>query len=580
MGSSSKHVVEVEGRFTTTGAKDFVKKTKNISKANRDMETALRSSEKESKRAGLQLEKDARSGEVAIERGRKARKKQEDSITNVEKRQKTFNKIQKEHGLNQAAASKTMQAAGLKVDRVGDVVNVAGKKQKDYNQALRNNIGASRKFQMEQLGVMFGGMALNRAMSNLNATAREWAGMNELMSTAMGIVMLPTTMDLLNFGILPLFDALINLPEGAKKAIGLVALGLEGLGAVMLVGGQLMLGLDSTATLLSKIAGVKPEFIFTSKGLSSLQRKLTPLVGKLKTLGKFAAAGILISVAIKDLGEGQVVAALGDAFALAGILIGGLGGLALMTVGVTLKLLGDEDFLVDVLKVGFKIGKTLNSIIKEAVISGFTMRNFNVDNIEGFGNVARAFGRAIEEIQQEQAGEGIFDFIAYPENMLAAVQEDIDRLEEELKDDIINKKEYLAELIPLVDKQEKILKRWQAAFAKNEEFKTESKEIEKTSLTSSTGAFPTASPLGFNPISFIANLFKDEGNKAVGGRINRTGRYFLHEGEEVINKNQTSGGVAMQVTYNVTVSDKREFEQMLRTNNDKLTADVRRMAKI
>jgi len=29
----------------------------------------------------------------------------------------------------------------------------------------------------------------------------------------------------------------------------------------MMVGGQLMLGLDSTATLLAKIAGVRPEII-------------------------------------------------------------------------------------------------------------------------------------------------------------------------------------------------------------------------------------------------------------------------------------------------------------------------------
>ncbi len=233
-----------------------------------------------------------------------------------------------------------------------------------------------QKFQMENLGVMFAGMALNRTMSTLNATSREWLGIGELTSTMMGITMLDANMDLLQFGILPLFDALINLPPAAQRAIGLTAIALEGLSGVMMVGGQLMLGLDSTATLLAKIAGVRPEIIFSSKGLSALKTNLAPVMKNLGTAAKYAAAGILIGIAIKDFNEGQFVAALGDTLAAVGIVVGGPGGIALMSVGVVLKLVGDEDFLVSVLKTLYKIGRTLNSIIKEAIVSGFTMRNF------------------------------------------------------------------------------------------------------------------------------------------------------------------------------------------------------------
>lgn len=484
-------------------------------------------------------------------------------IKKLNKETNRMNKI----GTETATTYKKDLGQGMEeITKVTDKVTSSGKKYTTVQKGIQEQ---HQRFNMNALGVMFAGMALNRMMTNLNATSREWVGMNELMSTAMGVVTLPATMNLLEFGIIPLFEALTSLPEGAKLAIGTVITGLEGLGGVMMIGGQLMLGLESTVNLLAKMGG------------GSAMAGLSKITGKLSSIAKFAAVGILIAVAIKDLEEGQVIAALGDGLAVAGILIGGKGGLAMMAVGVTLKLLGDEDFLVDVLKVGYKIGRTLNSIIKEAVLSGFSFRDFNLDNVEGFANIERAFGRAIEEIQQEDAGKGIFDFIAYPENMLASVQEDIDKLEEELKDDIINKEEYLAKLEPLVAEQEKILKRWQVAFEKNSEFEAKDKDKTVASGTSFGNSLLDFAMLPFNPFGLakkpIENIF---GSRAIGGRINKTGKYFLHEGEQVINKNQTGSGVVMQVTYNVTVSDKREFEQMLRANNDKLTSDVRRMAKV
>ena len=36
----------------------------------------------------------------------------------------------------------------------------------------------------------------------------------------------------------------------------------------------------------------------------------------------------------------------------------------------------------------------------------------------------------------------------------------------------------------------------------------------------------------------------------------------------------------ISVTYNVNVSDKREFEQMLRVNNQQLVRDVRRDSRV
>ena len=128
---------------------------------------------------------------------------------------------------------------------------------------------------------MFAGMAMQRTFANLNKTAREWTGMNEIMSTAMGVVMLPATMDLLEFGVLPLFDALTNLPEPAQKAVGYLSTALEGLGGVMMTGGQLALGIGAFRNELEILAskGITIPGIFSSLG-GKIQKVINSGLGR------------------------------------------------------------------------------------------------------------------------------------------------------------------------------------------------------------------------------------------------------------------------------------------------------------
>lgn len=203
-------------------------------------------------KAEEKFEKQINKARKTIEKRQKRMQGEEIALN---KRSKFYNKWTKELKVNQAGLGKVMSEAGLHINKNGEIVDKAGKVQKRYGSKLRESSFAARRFQMEQLGVMFGGMALNRVMSNLNATSREWVGMNELMSTAMGIVTLPTTLALMNLGIIPLFEALTNLPESAQKAIGTTTIALEGLGGVMMVGGQLALGASSLLTVLEKMGG-------------------------------------------------------------------------------------------------------------------------------------------------------------------------------------------------------------------------------------------------------------------------------------------------------------------------------------
>ena len=436
-----------------------------------------------------------------------------------------------------------------------------------------------QKFQMENLGVMFAGMALNRTMSTLNATSREWLGIGELTSTMMGITMLDANMDLLQFGILPLFDALTNLPPAAQKAIGLTAIALEGLGGVMMVGGQFMLGLDSTATLLAKVAGVRPEIIFSSKGLSALKTNLAPIMKNLGTAARYAGTGIAIAMAISDLSEGDVTGAITDGMIAAGFYYknGWLLGAGIVLKMANEGMLADwsikffdiigfaSEWASDTLEkaVTFRGGDIdfspfmelfddMDTKAAERVLSGDAMSAALINRVGGVQGALDILNKSQQDEAQELQDK-------YDLGVILSVEELNRQLNESSKAyDIIN----TVNLTAMENSYEKIEER-------GGNILDNLLRIASTVLT-----FGTAPSLFSNWADYI-------GGKAVGGNIGSSGSYYLHEGETVLRKDESgnqSGNIT--VTYNVNVSDKREFEQMLRANNDKLTADVRRMSKV
>jgi hypothetical protein len=474
------------------------------------------------------------------------------------------------------SVDKALRSQGVRWKKGSGFVDNYGHRVEDLVGTFQKGRIASQRFNMNALGIMFAGMAMTRTFGNLNAASREWVGMNEIMSDMMGIVTLGATLDLLELGVIPLFDALTNLPEEAQKAIGILIYTLQGLGGFFMMSGQVMLGIGAFNQELRKI------------GDGTVLGGIKKLSGKLSTLAKFAGFTILMGIAIKDLSEGKVVAAIGDAMMAAGILIGGPGGIALMAVGLTLKLLGDEDFLVSVFKTMYKIGATLNSIIKESVLSAFTLRDFDVNNIKGMANVKRAFNRAIEEIQIEEAGTGVFENIGIPKASLDKLNEDISKLDEEYRLDVINKQEYLSKLEPLVDKKEDLMKRWRNALDLQSKYEKEqlNKKSEDLEL-SFIGNMAT------NPLQTIAKTFsvsnildKLTGSNVSDAIISPSGNVISTHPDDYLIATKTpetlggGGSVNVNPTYYITVSDKREFENMLRKNNENLKNEIRRIVKI
>jgi len=177
--------------------------------------------------------------------------------------------------------------------------------QRKQNSTTKEGTANQKDLLMANLGVMFAGMALQRGMQNLSKTSREWVGTGELMADTMGVVMLPTTIALMENGIIPLSEMLMSLPEGAQKSIGAVALSLEGLGGVMMTGGQLALGINSMIALwaahgakLVKVSGI----IFS---LSGAMTAFSVLIGGTVALAMWNYIDALseMSIAYQKLGK-------------------------------------------------------------------------------------------------------------------------------------------------------------------------------------------------------------------------------------------------------------------------------------
>lgn len=496
-------------------------------------------------------------------------------IPEIEAKTRRYDKILQEHNMTQAQADKVLGQAGLKIDNNGDVLNRAGVVQRDYNKSIRDNVGALGQFNMEQLGVMFGGMALDRAMTNLNATSREWLGMGELTSTMMGVTMLDANMALLEFGILPLFDALTSLPPAAQKAIGFMSIALEGLGMAMMTGGQLMLGLDSTSTMLAKIAGISPNIVFTSKGFAAIKSKFAKTTKALKTIGKLAVIGVTLSEVASDIKEGEITAAIGTALAGYGVLRGNKWAIS---VGLALKFVGDEEFERKVARLLISLGDKIHSFAEWA--TGTIKKIFTGDWGDIDAKFFNNFGKIYREEAEKMNAEGRLSSDMMIKGF-AGMSSNAEGYAEKL-DEITNK--YVDGGAAWTNAMDNLNNEYSVYLDFLEEgnarLRTQIDLIDRLNSGSSLIDEMNRRFAGTNVGGESYRLGQTLGSKAVGGNINKTGPYYLHKGERVMSKSDVSDGVAVNVTYNVNVSDKREFEQMLKKNNDSLTAQVRRMVKI
>jgi len=195
----------------------------------------------------------------------------------------TANMTELEKGLNIAGMSlgkfnKHMKTNFLAFGKNQQITSKLTGQMQTYGQAINQAAIKGRRFKMEWLGIMFAGMALDRAFGGLVRTQLKLFGVTEMMSSAWTIVMLPVMEKILPM-LYNLIDVFMNLPESVKLAIGTFILFGALFGKILLIVGQVMLAITSLAV-------VGPIFLIAVAAVSLFIPLMAILIGYFTNLEK------------------------------------------------------------------------------------------------------------------------------------------------------------------------------------------------------------------------------------------------------------------------------------------------------
>lgn len=150
---------------------------------------------------------------------------------------------------------KNIQELGMGVARTTEQVTGFNSKGRELNTTTKSIVTGQRRFKMELLGVMFAGMALYRVMGGLIRKQFELWGVTDMFGAMLTVVFLPI-MDILAPILYTILDAFMNLPEGLQLALGAFVILAAGIGAFLLIFGQVGLAVTSIGAAFPALGGI------------------------------------------------------------------------------------------------------------------------------------------------------------------------------------------------------------------------------------------------------------------------------------------------------------------------------------
>lgn len=154
----------------------------------------------------------------------------------------------KQAGVPTYELGRVMRRAGQSFDDYGNIINGVSGKQEKWGAGANKVRGASKRFRMELLSVMFAGMALSRMFSGLLKPSLEAVGIFNIWTNTLKIMFIPISLVLLKVT-LALMKVIMGLTEEEKKAIGMVVLLGTVFGFFLMFIGQVGLGLGGLSML-------------------------------------------------------------------------------------------------------------------------------------------------------------------------------------------------------------------------------------------------------------------------------------------------------------------------------------------
>jgi len=204
--------------------------------------------------------------------------------------------------------TQTNESTNVKQDRTTGRLSHTVRRRYVPAQQLANK--ELRRFKMEALGTLFGGMALEKMFGKITKAGFELYQVGDLYNTTFGVLMLPV-MEILGETIFGVADALMSLPDEAKLALGTTLLLGQGFGMLVSALSQAVLffnALGQIGGLTGLITAFQEAMTFVGgiKGLAGQTIKATiSIVTKLAdtALNFFSTSGQFLLSNVKSIVE-------------------------------------------------------------------------------------------------------------------------------------------------------------------------------------------------------------------------------------------------------------------------------------
>ena len=510
--------------------------------------------------------------------------------------------------------------AGLKLDKVH-----------------RQTTTGVKKFQGQYLSLMFTAMAVNRVFGGIVKSQMELWGISELLSATIMIVMIPVMEWLLEL-LLPIFEWFMNLPDPAKKVIGIFVVLTAIISGLVMIFAMFALAITSITlpALLASIT-IVGMIIAVLVGLGFI---FVGIIGIVKNWGIDTVA-VMKNVGLVIMGIGFILLAFIGWWALIPIAVGAAvylifkywdqlpGWLKGPIAFIVSLVLG----FVDTLKLAYRVAKAtwegIKAIFKgdkrgqaqaayDILNSGKGLKGFdqyywdlmdsttrsNSEMQKGMGETVNVtdMGANKMESTMKQSLESIQGSFSNTTNSAIGNMNTMETDWSNMSNNNLNVTSNTTKVITdkwavmsdsnSVATADSVNSINQSLSQINPYVKTIHETVEITSKGSAKyGGYTNSTP---SPVQFGGGSFKpgSGAGRAIGGNVSSMTPYIVGErGPELFipgksgsiipnNKLSGSGEINYSPTYNVVVADKREFENMIKANNSKIVEDLKRLINI
>jgi len=467
---------------------------------------------------------------------------------------------------------------------LSDYLNIAGLSQKDFNKyaeqnfltnikgvglwdnlnqrvisygsAVKQAVLQNRRFQFGWLGIMFAGMALERAFKGIVSAQMELYGITA-MTTDMWTILMAPAMDTVSTFVYDFINAIMNLPEDYSTIIGWGVLFGWVAGQILGVTGQIVLFLASM-----RILGLPITWS-----------------GMLAFLGKWAGWLILI-VALSYIIWKYITKLAEESKAYRMVTPPGM---EEKEYKYPYEERGTRQFVMDYSKSTEEIEKYTKewADYHEDSVNGLvdtTSREF--ENMKF--DVTQDMNIMSKEIMNDMntTANGITkDF----DTSQISINDDIDKIISNFSGGTLNMQENWGTALEtnwanVTNYVDGVTKEFDAIPKNIETIHTiRTYRVEENTKTPS-GSISGGG--GGGVFSKVVGTIKKWLGFQYGGIMPYTGLAYLHAGERIIPAGKGGEEIILNVSYNIQVSDKREMERLLKDNNIRLVEEVKRQIAV